>query len=126
MAFGRKNNKQHTTKHPNGNRQRRQNLLRLIRRRRVETVHHILIKQSNSRENQNRHESMQEINKPQPILSRDGRRKFHGAVDDPQASESGESIGNIPLTVSETIRETLKKTRQSTESNEAGGEVARN
>lgn len=126
MASGRKNNKQHAAKHPNPNRQRRQNLLSLIRRRRVKAAHHILIKQSNGRKNQNRHESVQEINKSQPILSRDGRRQVHGAVDDPQASESGEPVGNIPLAVTETVSETLKKTGESTQSNEAGGEVAGN
>lgn len=126
MASGWKKNKQHATNHANPNRQRRQNLLSRIGRRWVKAVHHILIKQSNGAKNQNRHESVQEINKSHPILSRRHVRKVHRAVDDPEPSESGEPITNIPLTVSETIGKTHKKTGQSTETHEGRGEVARN
>lgn len=67
---------------------------------------------------------MQEVNKSQPELGRRLRRQLHGAVDNPEAGESGESVTDIPLGVSETISETLKKTGEATDGNEGGGEVA--
>ncbi|PON60637.1 hypothetical protein TorRG33x02_284420 [Trema orientale] len=121
VALGGKNDKQHTTNDTNPNRQRRKNLLSLIRRRWIKATHHILIKQSNGRKHEYGHQSMHEIDKLHTILRSLLRRERGGAVDHPQPSPRGETIAHISVLVPKTIREAEQKRGRSAQSHKARG-----
>lgn len=121
MAPGREDNEQQATNHPHRHRQRRQNLLGLLRRRRIQTCNHILIKHRHRREYHDRHHRMKQIHQSQPIFRGLLRRERGGAVDNPEATKGGNPVPHLSPLVSKTIGETQHEARGGAAGEEGGG-----
>lgn len=117
----RNKDKYQATHRPHRHRQRRQHLQRGLRWRRVEATDHVLIEHRHRREDQNREESMHEVDELDPVLRRLLRREAAGAIDDPEAAEGGDAVPYLTPPVPEAVGEAHREARGSAEGEDGGG-----
>lgn len=100
-------NKEQATQNPNAHRHRHQQLLHLLRRRRAEAPHDILIERRHRREHQQRRQRVKKIDSLKPVILRllDRDHRAGRAVDDPQPPESGNAVADLPPGVAEAVGE---------------------
>lgn len=121
VPLRRKQNEKQAADHPHRHRQRRQDLPRLLRWRRVEAADHILVKHRHSRKNHDRHDSMHEIHDPQAIFHRLLRRERDGAVHHPDSAEGGDAVPHLAPLVPEAVGEAHGEARGGAEGEDGGG-----
>lgn len=119
VSFGGENNKQQAAQDANSDRQHNQELPCFIRWRGIETLNHILVEQSNSYENQQRSEGVEEIDEPKPVFGSLFIRKSDRGVNDPQASKRGDPISDFASFVPKTVGEEEEKTGEGAEGDKA-------
>lgn len=103
MSLRRKRDEKQATQHPNGDRQRREELLGFLGGIRNETLDHILIKQSHRKENDYGQQRVEEIDESQPVFFPLLRRNPTGH--NPQPSKRGQPIPDFAPFVPEAVGE---------------------
>ncbi|KAK3431359.1 hypothetical protein EUGRSUZ_E03237 [Eucalyptus grandis] len=85
VPLGREHDEQHSADGSDPHRQRRQHLPSLVRWRRVEAAHHVLVEKRDRPKHQYRHDRVRKVYEPQPVLILELRRERVQPVDHPQA-----------------------------------------
>ncbi|VFQ84097.1 unnamed protein product [Cuscuta campestris] len=108
MAFAGERNEKNATHKPNARRQNRQKLLRLRRRRRVQTVHDVLVQQRRGGENKDGVDGVEEIQHRYSPFGRlvGGNRGGGRQVEDEESPERGEGVTDFSPLVPEAVGET--------------------
>lgn len=118
MSCGGKSHKKHTAHDSDPHRQRRQQLLGPLGRRRPQAADHIVVEQGDRREYENRDERVGEVDELELVLGGDLRRQRGGSVDNPEALEGGEAVADGPLLVLDAVGEAEQQARECAERHE--------